>query len=180
MTGREGGRGEGQVGGREGGREGVEEGGRGEWEKEGRGEMSLPNFWWCQILGLWWYPFHVRPIEGSCKIHIVVCPLTTAAAPADLASMGTHPTLIYSLYHDIQKATLSVHLKQAFNLPVRRKNKPMDSYVALQLQQEVQESKVVRNSLNPMFEQEFEFSGRPSLPILKKQTLVFKVFGHNK
>ena len=97
--------------------------------------------------------------------------------------METQPTLVYSLYHDIQKGTLSVHLKQAFNLPSRRKNKPIDSYVGLYLlphQHQVMESKVVRNSLNPVFEQEFDFVGQPSLHLLKKQTLVFKVFGSNK
>lgn len=91
-----------------------------------------------------------------------------------------HPTILFSLYHDIQKCTLLVHLRQAHHLPPRRKNKPMDSYLAMQLQQEVQESRVVRNSLSPVYDQQFEFRGLPSLPILMKQTLIFNVFSVNK
>lgn len=130
------------------------------------------------------------PMEGivtdqpqSFRTHSLDFP-AAAASRADqapgIALLDTHPTLTYSLYHDIQKGMLTVHLKQAFNLPPRRKNKPMDSYITLQLQQTVLESRLVKNDLNPTFEQEFEFSGQPSLPILKKQALVFKVFCVNK
>ena len=97
--------------------------------------------------------------------------------------MKTQPTLQYSMYYDIQRATLSVHLKQIFNLSLRRKHKTLDTYVALYLlprQAEVLESKIVRNSLSPVFEQEFEFGGQPGMQILKKQTLVFKVYGYSK
>ena len=97
--------------------------------------------------------------------------------------MNTQPTILYSLYYDIQRATLSVHLKQLFNLSLQRKHKTLDSYVTLYLlprQVEVFESKIVRNSLNPTFDQEFEFTGQPGMQILKKQMLVFKVYGYSK
>jgi Ca2+-dependent lipid-binding protein len=94
--------------------------------------------------------------------------------------MNTHPTLVFSIYHDMQRSYLTVLLRQAFNLPMRRKNKPMDSYVSLHLQQEVQQSRVVKNDLNPVFEERLEFTGQPSLQILKKQVLIFKVFSYNK
>ena len=97
--------------------------------------------------------------------------------------MNTQPTILYSLYYDIQRATLSVNLKQLFNLSLQRKHKTLDTYVALYLlprQAEVFESKIVRNSLNPVFEQEFEFAGQPGMQILKKQTLVFKIYGYSK
>lgn len=113
-------------------------------------------------------------------------PLTLSpleSAPADLAAMTTHPTILYSLYYDIQRTLLSVHLKQLFNLPTRGKHKTVDSYVELCLlshQDEVMRSKVVVDSLNPIFEHQFEFVGQPGMHILKKQTLVFRIFGYNK
>ena len=97
--------------------------------------------------------------------------------------MTTQPTILYSLYHDIQRGLLSVHLKQVFNLPARGKHKTMDSYVELCLashQHMVKKSRLMRGSLNPSFDEQFQFTGLPDLQILKKQTLLFKIFGFNK
>ncbi len=102
---------------------------------------------------------------------------------SETAAMDTQPTILYSLYYDIQRATLSVHIKQLFNLSLRRKHKTLDTYVALYLlprQVEVFESKIVRDSLNPIFDQEFEFTGQPGMQILKKHAIVFKIYGYSK
>ncbi len=97
--------------------------------------------------------------------------------------MATFPTIQYSLYYDMQRNVLAVHLQQVYNLPARRKSKSLDTVVTLYLtphKEEVFESRVVQRSLNPLFEQNFEFTGQPGLELTKKQVLIFKVFEHTK
>jgi len=97
--------------------------------------------------------------------------------------MPSYPTIQYSLYYDIQRNVLAVHLQQIYNLPVQRKTKNLDTVVTLYLtphKEEVFESKVVQRSLNPLFNQHFEFSGQPGLELIKKKVLIFKIFEHGK
>ena len=90
------------------------------------------------------------------------------------------PTLQYSLYYDIQRNSLTVHLGQAFNLPVRGKSHHSgDTSIILYMQPnkaEVFESKVVRKELNPVFDQTFEFTGLLGVQVARKQTLIFKLY----
>lgn len=108
---------------------------------------------------------------------------TPDSTPTDLSSLGTQPTILYSLFFDIQRGVLLVTLKQVFNLPPRGKHKTMDSHVELYLlshQHKVSKSKLVRNSLNPCFDEQFQLTEQSDMQILKKQTLIFKIFGYNK
>jgi Ca2+-dependent lipid-binding protein len=97
------------------------------------------------------------------------------------SAADSHPTLQFSLYYDIQRRVLAVHIQQAYNLPVISKGTvthPCSPFIVLYLlpnKQEVFESRVIHRDLNPYFNQIFDF---PSLlpEDIRKQTLVMKVF----
>ena len=108
---------------------------------------------------------------------------TLESAPAELGMPSSFPTIQYSLYHNMQRNTLSVHLQQIYNLPAGNQKKSIDSFVSLYLlphKEEEFESRVILKTLNPFFGQEFEFARQPSLELMKKQVLVFKVFENSR
>lgn len=103
------------------------------------------------------------------------------SAPAYVAVPSSFPTIQYTLNYKKQSKILSVHLQQIHNLSARHNNKSIDSFVSLYLlpHKEVEfESKLVLNSLNPIFEQEFVFTGQPVLELVKEQILIFRIFEH--
>ena len=98
-------------------------------------------------------------------------------------NMGLLPKLEYSLYYDIQRRTLSVFLHQCCHLdPQGSSRGTINSYVVLFLvpkNEEVLESKVVERSLNPLFNQAFEFGGI-QVSELQQQTLMFRIYRQDK
>lgn len=108
---------------------------------------------------------------------------TLESAPADLGLLSSFPTIQYSLYYDIQRNILSVHLQQMYNLPTRHKDRPIDSFVCLYLmphKEQEFESKLVQKSLNPVFGQDFEFTSQPGLELAREQVLIFKIMERSK
>lgn len=108
----------------------------------------------------------------------VSAPLTRSLVP-----QTTEPTIMYSLFYDVLRGCLTVYLKQVYNLKLKAKAKTLDSYVVVFLlphQHEVLESQIVKDSLNPSFNRDFEFSGQPDMQIMNKQTLVFRIFAYYK
>lgn len=93
------------------------------------------------------------------------------------------PMLEYSLYYDIQRRTLLVFLHQCLHLDPQGASKgAIASYVVLFLlpnKDEVMESKVVENTLDPIFHQVFEFSGI-QIEELRQQVLMFRIYRKDK
>lgn len=95
----------------------------------------------------------------------------------------TLPTLQFSLYYDIQKNTLTVHLMQAYNLPTKSHHNSCSTNVVLYLlpnKLEVFESQTVHKSANPAYEEIFQFLNLSGSDQLRKQSLVFRIFEHNR
>lgn len=111
----------------------------------------------------------------------------TPSLPGTITSLQSaaesHPTLQFSLYYDIQRRVLAVHVQQAYNLPVVSRGattttQPCSPFIVLFLlpnKEQVFESRVVHKDMNPFFNQIFDFPGL--LPEdIRKQTLIMKVF----
>ncbi len=92
---------------------------------------------------------------------------------------GTLATLEFSLYYDIQKNTLTVHLLQAYNLPVKSSSTCVVLYL-LPNKLEVFESQVVHENSNPAYQQMFQFSNLSGSELLRRQTLMFRIFQYSK
>lgn len=96
--------------------------------------------------------------------------ISSAAEPND-------PVLRFSLYYDIQRRTLTVHLIEAFNLPAKDRRGTSDPFVILFLlpnKEAIYETKVHKQTLNPKFDQVFEFPGL--LPNeIRRQSLVLRI-----
>ena len=83
----------------------------------------------------------------------------------------TIPPLQFSLYYDIQRRSLSVHLQQVYNLPakdVRGTSDPFVVFFLLPNKEEIYESKIVHN---PIFDQVFEFGSTLTFSTVKKRIL---------
>ena len=92
------------------------------------------------------------------------------------------PTLQFSLYYNIQQSTLMVHLHHASNLPAKDRQGTSDPFVVLYLtpnKEETFQSAVIDKSLNPIFDQSFEFRNLTPDDI-HQQTLIFKVYDHDR
>lgn len=93
------------------------------------------------------------------------------------------PFIYFSLYFDIQRRALSVNLIKVENLPPKPPNQgPCDPFVMMFLlpnKQEVLQSVIKHGTLNPEFQQVFEFGGILAND-LKNQVLVFRIFDHDK
>ena len=124
-------------------------------------------------------PMPVHPqIAGPSAI--TTQPRLTQSEPQSSASPvdePQYPILTFSLYYDLQRRTLTVHLILANNLPAKDRRGTSDPFVILFLlpnKEEIFESKVHKRTLNPVFDQVFEFSGL--LPNeIRRQSLVFRV-----
>ena len=93
------------------------------------------------------------------------------------------PAIQFSLYYDIQRRTLSVHLYQALNLPVRRdarcSHDPFVVIFLLPTREVIHQSVTISNSHNPKYKQIFEFGGILAEEVYQ-QVLVFQVFYSDK
>ena len=92
------------------------------------------------------------------------------------------PSLQFSLYYDIQRRTLTVNLEKASNLPAKDRSGTSDPFVVMYLvpnKEEIFESKVVYKTLDPVFDQSFEFHNLQSDDI-RRQNLVFRVYDYDK
>ena len=107
----------------------------------------------------------------------------TADDGASVASDEEASSLYFSLYFDIQRRALTVNLMKAENLPRKPSNQgSCDPFVMMFLlpnKQEVLQSVIKQRTLNPVFQQVFEFGGLLANE-LKNQVLVFRVFDHDR
>ena len=72
------------------------------------------------------------------------------------------PILQFSLHYDIQLSTLMVHLHHASNLPAKDHQGTSDPFVVLHLtpnKEETFQSAIIYKTLNPVFDQLFQFQG---------------------
>ena len=87
------------------------------------------------------------------------------------------PLLHFSLYYDIQRRTLTVHLMKGTNLPAKDRHGTSDPFVIIFLlpnKEQIFQTKVHQKELNPDFNEVFEFSGL--LPAeIRRQSLVFRI-----
>lgn len=92
------------------------------------------------------------------------------------------PLLQFSLYYDVQRCALTVHLHHASNVPAKDRRGTSDPFVVLYImpnKEEIFESKIVYQSLNPVFDQSFEF--KRLLPDdIRNQTLILRVYDHDR
>ncbi len=92
------------------------------------------------------------------------------------------PVLQFSLLYDVQRSILTVHLQHASNLPAKDRGGTSDPFVIMYMmpnKDQVYESTVISRSLNPMFDQSFEFHHQDPDGI-RQQTLVFRVYDHDR
>ena len=118
------------------------------------------------------------PIHPQISGYSVITEQPTTESPSSSTVDPTDdPHLHYSLYYDIQRRTLTVHLIEGSNLPAKDRRGTSDPFVILYLlphKEEIFESKVQKKNLNPVFNEVFEFNG--ILPNeIRLQTLVLRV-----
>ena len=113
-------------------------------------------------------------------------PPSTGTVSSELQSVAdSHPTLQFSIYYDIQRRVLAVHIQQAYNLPIVMKGPtttPCNPFILLFLlpnREKVFESRTIQRDVNPSFNQIFDFPGLQPEDI-RKQTLIMKVFHSRK
>ena len=91
------------------------------------------------------------------------------------------PAIQFSVYYDIQRRTLSVHLYQAVNLPSINDG-PQDSFVVIFLlpsRDVIHQTVTISNNRNPKYKQIFEFGGILAEEVYQ-QVLVFQVYYSDK
>ena len=130
-------------------------------------------------------PAHISSSSSSYLLSGPVAAASASEGAADVEST-THtdpPYIYFSLYFDIQRRALTVNLIKAENLPPKPANQgSCDPFVMMFLlpnKQEVLQSVVKHRTLNPEFQQVFEFGGILAND-LKNQVLVFRVFDHDR
>lgn len=101
---------------------------------------------------------------------------------ATLDESTRHPLLQFSLHYDVQRCSLTVHLHHGSNLPAKDRGGTSDPFVVLYVipnKEEIFESKVKYQTLDPIFDQSFEF--KKLLPDdIRRQTLVMRVYDHDR
>ena len=101
----------------------------------------------------------------------------------EVSKLKNPPYVYFSLYFDIQRRALTVNLVKVENLPPKPPNQgSCDPFVMMFLlpnKQEVLQSVIKQRTLNPEFQQVFEFGGILAND-LKNQVLVFRVFDHDR
>ena len=100
----------------------------------------------------------------------------------DITGQDDKPTLQFSLYYDIQLSMLTVHLHRASNLPAKDRQGTSDPFVVVYLtpnKEESFQSKVIYRTLNPVFDQSFQFQQLTPEEI-HRQTLMFRIYDHDK
>ena len=99
-----------------------------------------------------------------------------------LVGKNNEPTLQFSLHYDVLSSTLMVHLHHALNLPAKDRHGTSDPFVVLHLvpnKDEIFQSSVVYKTLNPIFDQSFQFQ-RLTPDDISHQTLVFRIYDHGR
>lgn len=99
-----------------------------------------------------------------------------------LTGQRNKPMLQFSLYYNIQQSTLMVHLHHASNLPAKDRQGTSDPFVVLYLtpnKEETFQSAIIDKTLNPIFDQSFEFR-RLTPDDIHRQTLIFKIYDHDR
>lgn len=122
------------------------------------------------------------PLHPQISANIVTHqPQSSGSLPTDDvdgATAAARPaTIHFSLYYDIQRRTLTVHLLEGTDLPIKDRRGTSDPFVILFLlphKEEIFESKVHKRSLNPVFNEVFEFNGLIPSEI-RQQTLILRV-----
>ena len=101
-------------------------------------------------------------------------------ATPDLPLDINDPAIQFSLYYDIQRRTLSVHLYQALNLPVIRcSHDPFLVIFLLPTREVIHQTVTITNNRYPKYKQIFEFGGILAEEVYQ-QVLVFQVFYNDK
>lgn len=109
-------------------------------------------------------------------------PGLTVLEETSLTQSSSRPMLQFSLHYDVMKCTLTVHLHHSCNLPAKDRRGTSDPFVVLYMmpnKEEIFESKVVFHTLDPVFDQSFEFKKLTTDEICR-QTLVFRIYDHDK
>lgn len=137
-----------------------------------------------QPLALSTTPISAHAVDG--ESHRL---LTAATTPEDsgfvvVDTRESHSTLHFSLYYDVQRRVLSVHLLRATNLMAKTRMGMCrtDPFVVLFLQpdkDQVFESEIVKRTVDPLFDAHFDFTGI-LLQDLRRQSLVLRVYNHDK
>ena len=94
----------------------------------------------------------------------------------------TLSTLQFSLYYDVQRQVLTVHLHKATNLPAKDRRGTSDPFVVAYMEPnkaEICQSKIIDKTLNPDFDEMFEFKNLTSDEV-RQQTIVFRIYDHDK
>ncbi len=105
----------------------------------------------------------------------------TAVLSGDENQPPRVPILQFSLQHNSEDNSLTVHLIQAEHLPENDIGRASDPFVKLSFESnacECFESKVIRGTLNPRFNQHFKFTNLPSKIHLEK--LVFEIYDYDR
>ena len=112
----------------------------------------------------------------------LTCPSFPSSDDDKTNSPDSDPRIQFSLYYDIQRRTLTVHLMSGTNLPAKDRRGTSDPYVILFLipnKEQIFESKVHNRTLTPTFDEVFEFTGL--LPDeVRRQTLILRVLDKDK
>lgn len=98
------------------------------------------------------------------------------------AGQSNKPMLQFSLHYDIQLSTLMVHLHHASNLPAKDRQGTSDPFVILHLtpnKEETFQSAIIYKTLNPVFNQSFQFQGLTPDDI-RRQTLILRIYDHDR
>ena len=100
-----------------------------------------------------------------------------------LTKDSKRPLLQFSLQYDVQRCTLTVHLHHACNLPAKdRRTRTSDPFVVLYMmpnKEVLYESKVVSQTLDPVFDESFEFD-KLTADDIRRQSLVFRLYDHDR
>ena len=95
---------------------------------------------------------------------------------------GAQPTLHFSLYYDLQRQVLTIHLHKATNLPAKDQRCTSNPFVVAYVEPskvEICHSKIIYKTLNPTFDEMFEFKNLTPDEV-RKQTIVFRIYNHDK
>lgn len=92
------------------------------------------------------------------------------------------PSLQLSMYFDEKHNLLVVHILKAFNLPTKRPKSTSNPFAEAYLlpnKAQVFETRVLRETLSPVFDQAFKFCN-VSIDDIKKKILVVRIYLHGK
>ena len=101
--------------------------------------------------------------------------------PSTELETSDEPKIRFTLYHDIQRSVLTVHLLDAENVPVKGSYGSVDPFVVLFLlpaREVIHQSKVVKSTRNPHFNQVFEF--KDVSQDMQQHILVLQVFDRDR